>query len=200
MSTATPSSFTSLTGFTPVSGLGPYRAADYWALPKGERVELIEGELVMSPAPKTRHQIVIGQLMRVIQNAEDAGRGLALVSPTDVVFSDATILQPDLLYVAASRRHIIGDRVQGPPDLVIEVLSEGAERRDLVAKLDLYARFGVPEYWIVDSRAQTIEFLVLDAGRYVVHTGVDNRYQSPRLSEVEIDLAAFWREVGERLP
>lgn len=117
----------------------------------------------------------------------------------DVVLSDNTIVQPDLLYIAASRRGIVGDRVQGPPDLAIEILSEGAERRDRVDKLALYARYGVAEYWIVDPRAQSIEFLLLgDEGRYVVHTGVDKRYQSPRLAEIAIDLAALWQEVAAR--
>jgi Uma2 family endonuclease len=198
MSTAA-DSYQPIPGFTPVSTLGPHRAADYWALPEGERVELILGELLVSPAPKTLHQIVVGRLFARLQSAELQGGGLALLAPADVVLSDDAILQPDLLYVSAGRRRIVGERVQGPPDLVIEVISEGAERRDRVDKLALYARYGVAEYWIVDPRAQSIEFLLLgDEGRYVVHTGVDNRYQSPRLAEIAIDLAALWQEVAAR--
>jgi Uma2 family endonuclease len=122
------------------------------------------------------------------------------VAPADVILSDDTILQPDVLYVAKDRRGIIGDRVNGPPDLVVEVLSAGAERRDRVQKLDLYAQYGVPEFWIVDPRAQNIEFLLLDQGRYVVNQAAAGRYQSPRLSEVEIELADFWRDVAQRTP
>ena len=199
MSTTT-TGFGAPASFTPLTTVGPFRAADYWRLPEGEPVELLQGELVMSPAPRVRHQIVVGQLFTNLQSLGDKSGGLTILSPTDVVLSDDTILQPDLLYVAAGRRHIVGDRVQGPPDLVIEILSEGAERRDTVTKLDLYAKYGVAEYWIVDPRAQTIEFLLLDAGRYVVHTGLDNRYRSPRLPEIEFDLAAFWREVNVRMP
>jgi len=64
----------------------------------------------------------------------------------------------------------------------------------------LYARHGVAEYWIVDPQAQVIEFLINEGGRFVVHSPANDRYQSPRLPEVDIQLADFWREVGERLP
>lgn len=154
----------------------------------------------MSPAPKCSHQIVVGELYVHLRNAATKGGGLCLLAPADVILSEDTILQPELLYVAKNRRGIVGDRVNGAPDLVIEVLSPGAERRDRVQKLDLYAQFGVPEFWIVDPRAQNIEFLVLDQGRYVVNQAVAGRYQSPRLSEVEIDLASFWQGVAERGP
>lgn len=192
--------FVTFEGFSPVSQLGPYRAADYWKLPEGAPVELIRGELVMSPAPRTSHQIIIGQLFAVFQVAEKRGGGLSILSPADVILSDDTILQPDVLYVAKDRRGIIGDRINGPPDVVVEVLSPKAERRDRVQKLDVYAQYGVPEFWIVDQKAQTIEFLLLDKGEYIVKKSVDGRYQSPRLPEVQIDLATFWRDVAERLP
>lgn len=192
--------FVTFEGFSPARSVGPYRAADYWQLPEGAPVELIQGELVMSPAPKTSHQIVVGQLFGVLQAAESKGGGLAILSPVDVVLSDDTILQPDLIFIAKGRRSIVGDRVNGPPDLVIEVLSEGAERRDRVAKLDLYARFGVAEFWIVDPAALHIEFLLLENGRYTVVQGSGGHYQSPRLLEVKIDLPEFWQGVAERWP
>jgi Uma2 family endonuclease len=80
------------------------------------------------------------------------------------------------------------------------VLSAGAERRDRVAKLDAYTRYGVPEFWIVDYKAEVIDFLVLENGRYTVTKTENGRYQSPRLPEVQMDLVVFWREVAERLP
>ena len=192
--------FTSFDGFSPTAGCGPYRAKDYWELPEGAPYELMRGELVLSPSPRTSHQIIIGQLFNVFQAIEKRGGGLSILSPMDVILSDDTILQPDLLYVAKARRDIIGDRVNGPPDVVIEVLSPRAERRDRVQKLALYAEYGVPEFWIVDQTAQWIEFLILKDGAYVVTQPAEGRYQSPRLPEVAIDLANFWKEVAERLP
>ncbi|HYO26207.1 MAG TPA: Uma2 family endonuclease [Lacipirellulaceae bacterium] len=187
-------------GFTPVTHQGPYRAADYWQLPEGERLELLRGELVMSPSPHTLHQIVVILLAELFVGISRRSGGFALCSPADVVLSDDTVLQPDILSIAAARRNIVGDRIQGPPDLVIEVISPGAERRDRVEKLDLYAKYGVAEYWIVDPRPRTFDFLLLEGSRYSVVTGVDNRYRSPRAPEVEIDLAGFWAEVAERWP
>lgn len=192
--------FTTFEGFSPIAELGPYRAEDYWQLPEGAPVELIRGELIMSPSPRTAHQLVVGELYAILRAAAVKSGALAIVSPADVVFSDNTILQPDVIYIARDRRGIVGDRVNGPPDLVVEVLSEGSERRDRVAKLDAYARYGVPEFWIVDYRAKVIDFLLLDSGRYVVMKTAEGRYQSPRLTEVEIDLPTFWKDVAERLP
>jgi Uma2 family endonuclease len=192
--------FVTFEGFSPLATVGPYRAADYWKLPEGAPVELMRGEFVMSPAPITLHQVVVVLLAELLSAVSRRSGGFALCAPADVVLSDTTILQPDLLYVSRQRRSIIGDRINGPPDLVIEVLSPGTERRDRVQKLDLYAQYGVPEFWIVDPKAQNIEFLLLDNGRYVVTPSAGGRYQSSRLPEVEIELATFWREVGERLP
>jgi Uma2 family endonuclease len=192
--------FVTFEGFSPAPQLGPYRAADYWQLPEGAPVELIRGELVMSPSPRSSHQVVVLELAAIVLEIAKRSGGIALSAPMDVVLSDDTIVQPDILYIAKDRRNIVSERVNGPPDLVIEVLSAGAERRDRVAKLDAYARFAVPEFWIVDYRANVIDFLVLENGRYAMRETVDGRYQSPRLPEVQIDLAKFWREVAERLP
>jgi Uma2 family endonuclease len=192
--------FVKFDGFSPVSTLGPYRAPDYWKIPEGEPVELIRGELVMSPAPKSSHQIVVVLLTELFSGICRKSGGFALCAPSDVILSDDTILQPDVFYIAKERCGIVGDRINGAPDLVIEVLSTGAERCDRVAKIDAYARYGVPEFWIIDYKARMIDFLLLDSGRYVMMKAADNRYQSPRLPEVQIDLATFWREVAERLP
>ena len=152
----------------------------------------------MSPSPNMLHQVIVALLLERLLNAARKTGGIAVCSPMDVILSDDTILQPDLLYISKPRRVIVKERVEGPPDLVIEVIS-GSERRDRVEKLDLYARYDVGEYWIVDPESRVFDFLVNDGGRFVVHSPADNRYQSPQLPEVEIQLADFWREVDERL-
>jgi Uma2 family endonuclease len=198
MSTAT-FHFESFDQFSPFSDIGPYRAADYWQLPEGAPIELIRGRFVMSPSPVPRHQIILMLLTELFLQIARRSGGIALCAPMDVYLSDDTILQPDLLYVSRERLAIVKKRVEGAPDLVIEIIS-GTGKRDRVEKLDLYAQYGVGEYWIVDPDAQVVEFLVNDGGRFVVHSPADDRYQSPRLPEVEIQLADFWREVGDRLP
>jgi Uma2 family endonuclease len=190
--------FESFEAFSPFSDVGPYRAADYWQLPEGAPYELIRGRLMMSPSPIPRHQVVLLLLAeRFLQIARKAG-GIVLPAPMDVVLSDDTILQPDLLYVSKQRRPIVRNRVEGPPDLVVEIIS-GTARRDRVEKLDLYARYCVSEYWIVDPAAQHIEFLLNEGGKFVVQSPVNDCYRSSRLSEVELQVADFWREVDAQM-
>jgi Uma2 family endonuclease len=197
MSTTT-FNYESFEAFSPFVDLGPYRAADYWKLPEGEPVELIKGRFVVSPSPDFLHQTIVGALFEVLRACARKTGSTVILSPMDVILSDDTILQPDLLYISKLRRHIIKERVKGPPDLVIEIIS-GTSRRDRIEKLDLYARYGVPEYWIVDPDAQLIEFLLNQNGQFVVQSAADDRYRSPRLPEIEVHLADFWREIQQRM-
>ena len=192
--------YETFSGFSPYSGVGPYSAADYWQLEEGAPIELIRGRFVMSPAPISYHQLLIGELFKVLIKAEELGDGLVLLSPVDVVFDDHNIVQPDVVYLAKDRLGQIGDRIEGPPSLVIEVLSPSTANRDRQEKLDLYAKFFVPEYWIVDPDNRSFDFLVNDQGRFVVTTPVDDIYRSAVTPEVEIDLAKFWAEVDRRQP
>lgn len=190
--------FESFDSFSPFTDVGPYRAADYWRLPEGEPVELVRGRFVVSPSPNALHQTIVWLLSRILDSAMQKTGSKAFFAPMDVILSEDTILQPDLLYVAKSRRHIIKQRVEGPPDLVIEIIS-GTSRRDRVEKLDLYAKYSVGEYWIVDPSSQHIEFLINEEGRFVVESPANDRYQSRRLPEVEIQIAEFWHEVDRQM-
>lgn len=191
--------YETLCGFTPVSTLGPYRATDYRKLPEGEAVELIRGRLVVSPAPNTLHQTIVGLLSYLLFGITRRSGGRALASPVDVELDDHTILQPDLLYVRRERRGIVLEHVVGPPDLLIEVLSPHNSRRDRVDKLSIYAQYGVTEYWIVDPIERQFDFLVNRNGKFEVQPQQDNRYVSPLCPELEIDLAAFWQSVDDEL-
>jgi Uma2 family endonuclease len=190
--------FETFTAFSPFGDLGPYRAADYWQLPEGAPVELINGRFVVSPSPNVLHQTIIALLLERLMAAAKSTKSKAIVSPMDVIFSDDTILQPDLLYISNKRRSIIKERVEGAPDLAVEIIS-GSARRDRVVKLDLYARYGVSEYWIVDPESQLIDFLINENSRFVLQSPKNDRYQSPRLPEIEIPLADFWRDVDQQM-
>jgi Uma2 family endonuclease len=144
--------------------------ADYLRLPdEGPRYEIYEGLLVRAPAPLTRHQIVSRRLVVAIEAfvaRHDLGE--VLFAPCDVILSDDTVLQPDLLFVANERRSIIQERgIFGPPDLAVEILSKRSLKRDTGHKLDLYGRFGIREYWIVDPDADRIEVFLLEGDRLV---------------------------------
>ncbi len=189
-----------LPGYAPTAEPGPRRAADYWQLPEGEPVELIHGRFIMSPSPTFGHQVVLGCLTSFFFEVARKSGGLSVPAPADVVLSDDTILQPDVLYIRKDRRRIVGSRVEGPPDLVVEIASPSTSRRDRLDKRVLYAEYGVAEYWMVDPVGKFIEFLLLEDGHYVVQNVGLDRYQSPRLPEVTIDLAAFWADVEKLLP
>ena len=136
--------------------------ADYLETSDDERYELINGKLVMVPAPQTGHQMIsIALASRLYTFVKERGLGTVVAALTDVVLSEATVLQPDLLNVSSGRSQIISrENVQGPPDLVVEILSPATAERDRTVKLDLYVKHGVKEYWIVDPDARTIMVLV----------------------------------------
>ena len=140
-----------------------YTVKDYMSLPESDekRYELIDGELCMVPSPTPTHQDILGNLfegLRHFVRRRDLGR--VFVAPLDVVLSDTDVLQPDLLFVSRSREGIITDRnIQGPPDLVVEILSPGTSSRDRNIKRTRYAKFGVREYWLVDPENRTVEVL-----------------------------------------
>jgi len=198
------SQYESLPGFSPPSALGPHTAADYWDLPEGEPVELIQGRLIVSPSPNFLHQTISALLTEILMRAARERGGRACASPIDVVLSDHTILQPDLIYVSKSRRGIVKRRIEGAPDLVIEILSQPNSRRDRIDKLNLYAEFGVAEYWIVDPEGRNFDFLLHNTkkgsdGKFEIQTQRDGCYQSPLLPELSIQLADFWAEVDRHV-
>ena len=131
---------------------------DYCATPDDERYELLNGNLMMVPAPNRKHQEVLISLARKLGNfTEEHGLGKVYVAPFDVFLSDTDVVQPDVLFISRAREHTLTDQnVRGAPDLVIEILSPSTADRDLGYKHDLYSRHGVLEYWIVDPMAETI--------------------------------------------
>ena len=181
------------------AGLGPYRRQDYETLPDEPRCELLFGRLHVSPSPSVLHQIVLGLLYEVLNRMADATGGLALLAPVDVILAVHSVVQPDLLYVSPARRAIVQERLEGAPDLVVEILSPGSTRRDRGEKLALYLTSGVREYWIVDPVERQIEFLIERDGRFAVALPAGAEYQSEALQEARLDLAVLWSRVDEKL-
>jgi Uma2 family endonuclease len=133
-----------------------------------ERSELWRGFVVRDAAsPVFAHQIATTRLTVLLDRvARDAHAGVVCVSPIDVVLDrdNAIVVQPDIVFVSRARRAIIRDRVEGAPDLVVEVISASTARRDRGAKLRLYERYGVREYWLVTPDEWTIEVIELTPG------------------------------------
>ncbi len=142
---------------------------DYEALPAdGRRYEIHEGELSVTPAPSPQHQMIVLNIATLLRSHVKAKRiGEVLIAPLDVILSDTTIVQPDIVYLESVRRGAISRRgVEGPPTLVVEVLSPSTVLIDRNTKQQLYARFAVPFFWLVDPEGRTIEALVLGARGY----------------------------------
>jgi Uma2 family endonuclease len=180
---------------TAVPRLGPYRVADYDRLPDEPRYELVFGRFHLTPSPFPRHQVVVTMLLLHFHRIAKAAGGFLFFTPLDVVLADHSVVQPDLLYVSAARLDLIGNRVEGAPDLVVEVLSPGTARFDRGRKLRLYSLYGIEEYWLVDHERRQIDFLIKEAGSFVAAPPVAGMYQSARIPEVHLDLLELWRQV-----
>lgn len=142
---------------------------DLRALPDdGQRYELINGEMLMSPSPKLRRQLASRRLARLFEDClMKVGGGVVVGAPFDVRLSETSVVQPDVLVVLAGRLPALTeDFMDGAPDLVVEVLSPSNRGRDLVQKAALYPDHGVAEYWVVDPEGGQIVVNVLTNGRY----------------------------------
>ena len=166
---------------------------DYRTAPPDKRYELLDGELLLTPAPNLKHQRLQLRLsMRLAQFIEERELGELFFAPCDVVLSDTDVVQPDLLFVSIERSHLLsgGDNVRGAPDLVVEILSPTTADRDRGYKRALYAKHGVKEYWLIDPPAETVWIHELRDGALTVTqtVGREQTLRSPLLAGFEVDL------------
>ncbi|MCI0548894.1 MAG: Uma2 family endonuclease [Candidatus Rokubacteria bacterium] len=171
--------------------------ADYAALPDdGRRYELHEGELRVTPAPGTRHQAILMNLAALLHaHARAHGLGQVFPAPTDVILSDITVLQPDIAFVATDHMQAISARaIEGPPTLVIEVLSPSTAHLDRGRKRELYAQYRAPWLWIVDPDQRVIEAARLAEGTYrpVARLSGTTSLALPPFLDLVIEPAEVW--------
>jgi Uma2 family endonuclease len=140
-----------------------WTSADLEALPDdGKRYEIIDGELYVSKQPHWHHQFVCGRIFRFLDEWNDqTGAGVVNAAP-GLIFADDDDVAPDVIWISKERLATALDEkghLHAAPELVVEVLSLGFhnERRDREAKLKLYSRRGVHEYWIVDWQQRQVE-------------------------------------------
>ena len=141
--------------------------ADYQHWPDDERWEIVGGEAyAMSPSPTVRHQHIVRELAGPLIAHFKGKQCRPFISLMDVKLSDEDIVQPDLL-VVCDPAQIRRTHIEGPPALVVEILSPGTRKIDEVTKRKLYERFGVTEYWIADPELQTIKVYRRADGAFV---------------------------------
>jgi Uma2 family endonuclease len=173
-------------------GMGIVSYADLQRWPEdGHQYELYDGEVRVVPSATNRHQLVLAQLFLQLHAFERTHGGRLLMAPSDVVFNQYNVLQPDLLYFTRTRRHLV--QLDKPtdvsPDLAIEILSPSTATHDRTRKQAMYARFSVGEYWLVDPVDETIEIFAFDSGSYRLAQMV-GRYDtasSPSIDGLAVD-------------
>ena len=136
----------------------------------GKRYELIHGEVHLSPSRSTKDQLILGNISLSLGTYMRSARlGVLFFAPLHVCLNPDTALQPDLIFISAERVGIVQENfVAGAPDLVVEVLSPSTAAHDRVTKLPIYAEASVPEVWLIDSQAKTVEVLKLQGKKYYV--------------------------------
>ncbi len=165
---------------------------DFAELPEGTLAQLLEGEIFMVPAPVPEHQRVSGKLFtRLLQYVERKNLGEIFFSPIDVFLDEHNVVQPDLVYISEEKRSIIGEkRIEGAPDWIAEILSEGNAYHDLKTKKKLYEKHGVAEYWIVDPMERSVEvYRNGESGFKLITSSTSGKIESSVLDgfSVEID-------------
>jgi Uma2 family endonuclease len=150
---------------------GTWTYEDYRRLPDdGRRYEVLRGVLYVPPAPNPKHQAALRNLSFLLGLfLQQHPVGSYFFAPLDVILPQklATPVQPDLIFLARERRHLLKERfLEGAPDLIVEILSSSNQQYDRKTKLDLYAEAGVREAWMADPKKQTVEVFVLRNGAY----------------------------------
>ncbi len=172
--------------------------ADYEALPEGSPYQLIEGELIMSPAPGFEHfrssKRVFVRLYRLI---EDAGKGEVIYAPVDLYLDEENVYQPDIMVVLkGSKAKITSKGVYGPPDVVVEILSPSTAYYDLRVKKKVYERAGVREYWIVDPIERSLEIYTnSEEGFKLTSRVVEKGKVVSKVLDIDLDLEEVFKEV-----
>ncbi len=147
---------------------GKWTYNEYAALSEDGQFEVVNGVLYISPSPSWDHQSILGEIFAHLRSfVRVAALGIVGTAPFDIELSSHTIVQPGVFVLLKEHRNrLTKARMLGAPDLVVEIASPSTARHDLYAKQDAYAQASVPEYWVVNPDAQTIELLVLKNGAY----------------------------------
>ena len=168
------------------------------------RYELLDGELLVTPAPGWHHQMAIQELTAVLRTYCDREPiGIVVNSPSDLELKSGTITQPDVFVVPnallpETDEPVGWDRVTALL-LAVEVISPSSVRTDRVEKREFYLKAGVAEYWVVDLEARMVEVWTTARATPLVTRGMLRWSPAGAQSELVIDLPAFFNDVSARL-
>jgi Uma2 family endonuclease len=170
---------------------------EFLELPEdGNRYEILDGELVMTPPPAIRHQVVLSNLNDCLRTHVRAnGLGIVLFAPVAVRLSETTIAEPDLIFVAADRTGGISKlSIDIAPDLLVEILSPSTAKRDRTIKAQLYAKLGVDHYWIIDPQAKRLEAFEREGDVYREAVSIEGEaaFEPTLFPGLRLELATLW--------
>lgn len=178
----------------------PATFSDYRTWDDDQRWEIIDGVPYAMASPLVIHQALVGSFYVELARGLQGKACQVFLSPLDVKLSETDVVQPDLL-VVCQRDQLLRTHVEGPPTLVVEILSPSSTRHDRVRKLNLYARAGVPEYWLVTPEPPMLEQFVLVNGVYRVVPHMDRgTLRSAAVPGLELDLDALFEPVERSFP
>lgn len=177
-----------------------YTHADLDRFDPQKRWELIDGIPYCMAGASLLHQSLVGELYFVLRAQFGSGPCRVLMAPFDVKFGEHDVVQPDLLVSCNDR--LCSQFQQGPPDLVVEVLSPSSVRHDRLRKLRLYAREGVPEYWLITPHPLLVEVLKNQGGAFLTHGvyGAEHTLRSARFPDLSVDLTAVAKALPPQPP
>jgi Uma2 family endonuclease len=137
-------------------------------LPEGVNCQVINNQIIVSPAPLFHHQEIVNDIaLPIYAFIKKHKLGKSVQSPIDVFLDKENAFQPDIIFISNNNLHIIKDgKVKGAPDMVVEVLSKGTEEQDRVKKKAVYEKAGVKEYFIVDPETKLVNVFYLQKGKY----------------------------------
>jgi Uma2 family endonuclease len=178
----------------------PLTYGDLLQTPEGDgnRYELLGGELFVSRSTQRSHVFASTRLCFLLgKHVDQRNVGEVFHGPVDVRLTPYDVVVPDIIFLKKDRLHVFGDRlVDGRPDLIVEVLSETTRAQDQKDKLQLYARTGIEEYWIVDPDEQVMTVYALSARGTFDHVPArEGRIRSRVLPELELDVASLFAEL-----
>jgi Uma2 family endonuclease len=172
---------------------------DYLKLPDEKRYEIINGELFMVPAPNLSHQDISRNLEYLMWNyVREKNLGVVYDAPVDVVLSEENVFQPDIVFVSRDNFGILKEKaIFGAPDLVVEIISPSSIYNDMNVKKEIYEKFGVKEYWIVDPANKAIQIFTLEGGKFKLHFfGYETGKASSKIIQgFEVELEEIFKSV-----
>ncbi len=182
--------------FTQIRPENNYTSKHYAQLPEGAPFQLIQGKLIFMPSPYYIHQKVLMRLASKLDtHVENNELGEVLPAPMDVHFDEKNVYQPDVLFVSVARKNIIGNFIEGAPDLVVEILSKSTAQKDEKEKMKIYGKYDVVEYWMIHPTDQWVKVYENQSGemKEVVELQQTGKYHSKVVEGFTLDVGTLFK-------